>query len=49
MAEHNNQNDVPVLATVIDNAGYEDQVEKKIHIDNKLYRKLRWNMIKMIL
>ena len=33
MAEHNNQNDVPVLATVIDNAGYEDQVEKKIHID----------------
>ena len=32
-AEHNNQNDVPVLATVIDNAGYEDQVEKKIHID----------------
>lgn len=24
---------VPVLATVIDNAGYEDQVEKKIHID----------------
>lgn len=25
---------VPVLATVIDNAGYEDQVEKKIHIDN---------------
>ena len=33
MAEHNNQNDVPVLAIVIDNAGYEDQVEKKIHID----------------
>ena len=33
MAEHNNQNDVPILATVIDNAGYEDQVEKKIHID----------------
>ena len=33
MAEHNNQNDVPVLATVIDNAGYEEQVEKKIHID----------------
>ena len=35
-AEDNNQNDVPVLATVIDNAGYEDQVEKKIHIDTTI-------------
>ena len=35
-AEDNNQNDVPVLATVIDNVGYEDQVEKKIHIDTTI-------------
>jgi len=33
MAEHNNQNDVSVSATVVDNAGYEDQIDEKLHID----------------
>ena len=32
-AEHNNQNDVSVSATVVDNAGYEDQIDEKLHID----------------
>ncbi len=32
-AEHNNQNDVSVSATVVDNTGYEDQIEEKLHID----------------
>ena len=33
VAEHNNQNDVVISATVMDNAGYEDQIEEKLHID----------------